>query len=388
LASAINTAKNRSKANLENSTNIGGKITWGTVTVITNFVVPFTNVIANVFNATIEYSPLGAITALSPKGNTELEKNISRDEAMTKALIGTVALVSLLVLSSGDDDDEETIQITARGAGDYKQNYTLNEIGWQPYSIRINGTWYSYQYTPLFLALSIVGNVNDYRRYRGSEGIDADLEASLVFSLKQVIPQMFQTTFLQGLTDFAEKAMSEKPLEGGIEKLLAKQAYGFVPNIYKQAFSEYQNAFDIPEKNTSNSIRAMFVQDIPVASWGRNSLTDKINVLGDPIIPDTDKITSKVESNPLFKLLIDKQAFLVAPRLSTSKIIVDGKERPMTDEEFYNYSKARGQAMKNYLEANYAVLVEQNQSQAKKIIKKMWEKFGEQQKNILEYSLN
>jgi N12 class adenine-specific DNA methylase len=386
VASTINGLKRKVASNAENAKGYQ-KAVWSTTEFIVNFVVPFTNVIANVFNSTIEYSPLGYAKAFNPSGESKVERDVTRNEAIIKATIGTAAMVSLFLLTNaGDDDDEDAIRVTANGTGDYKKNYVLKETGWQPYSVKIGGRWISYQYSPFFLPLMLVGNMNDYIKYRDSKKMDASIQNRLAWSMGKAMPQMFQSTFLQGLTDFTDYMMSDKnDLVEDALKFGPKQLAGFIPNLYKQGFNEIQEAFDIPEKDP-RGFAGVLMQEIPVA---RNMLFDKVNVLGEQIVPDNDKFSSKIEQSPLFDLLVDKKAFLVSANKSTASITYQDankevQERPMTNEEVYLYNKNRGDAMKQFLDKNYYELDAMPQPEAKKIIMDAWESFGRQQKQIIQ----
>jgi len=126
-------------------------------------IIPFTNIIANVANESLNYTPIGYARALTKNGSLFTKKENPYHDAdqkaqmIIKATIGLTVTATMFALSGGDPDDEETVQITADGFGNYKDNYTLTERGWQPYSIRVNGKWYSYQYTPLMPMLALIG---------------------------------------------------------------------------------------------------------------------------------------------------------------------------------------------------------------------------------------
>jgi hypothetical protein len=297
----------------------------------------------------------------------------------TKAILGTLFMTALYMLT-GDGDDEDSIQITANGAGDYKMNYLLKETGWQPYSIKVGNKWYSYQYSPFFMAFALIGNLRDYDKYIGGKEMDTWSQGALAWSLQKIIPQMTNATFLQGLNGLVSWLTSEKggdKLEAGADQLIRSTKAFVIPNLYEQSFNEVQKLWDMPEKNAS-TMTAKLLKDIPVA---RNQFYDKLNVLGEPILPETDKFVSSVESNPEFELLIRKNAFLVTPVQSKSTIleVKEGGEiveRIMTDEEFYNYVKFRGTTMKNFLANNYSRLSGAPKNAAKQQIEAFWEKAG------------
>ena len=95
------------------------------------FAVPFTNLITNVANEGVNYSPVGfwrAAKGGSITGNMKKFTDDDRAILMTKAVLGTTAMVAAYALSGigGDDEGEEPlIQITAEGYGDFKKNKDL-----------------------------------------------------------------------------------------------------------------------------------------------------------------------------------------------------------------------------------------------------------------------
>ena len=109
-----------------------------------NFVVPFVNVISNVANETLNYTPVGfvrgvreggTITGLKPQRDWDAQK---RTDLMIKATMGTALMATVYLLTKlNDDDDEPILEITTNGFGDYKKNKELAETGWQQYSLRI-----------------------------------------------------------------------------------------------------------------------------------------------------------------------------------------------------------------------------------------------------------
>lgn len=371
-----------------------GLLGWGTElinkgigkngkTKLGRFIIPFTNVIANVANMGINYTPWGYLRVArltiggkeilrgegsvfdNPKKEWEamsdMQKEQHRVEIMTKATVGLALSAALFALTiKGDDDDEPLLEITANATGDYKKNEQLKNQGWQPYSFRIYnkktkeyGDWISYQYSPMLVMLSLIGNFQDYEKYRKEKNDDSVLNR-MAFAAINASRTFLDGTFLVSLNSFL-KALTETKADRVVDdyvKSLFKTAKGFVlPALITQTSREVQRAFDIPEKDAGNSLLAEIIKDIPVA---RNSLNDKLNIYGEKSIADTDKFTSKSEDTELSKTLLDKKVFLTKPNQKTQNIIdiEDGKFRAMTDDEFFDYAQQRGQYLKETLLQN------------------------------------
>jgi hypothetical protein len=368
-----------------------GLLGWGTElinkgigknkkTKLGRFIIPFTNVIANVANMGINYTPWGylrvaKLTVLgkeilkgegsvfdNPKKEweamSEMQKEQHRVEIMTKATVGLALSAALFALTiKGDDEDEPLLEITANATGDWKKNEQLKNEGWQPYSFRVYnkktkkyGDWISYQYSPMLVMLSLIGNFQDYEKYRKEKNDDSVLNR-MTFAAINASRTFLDGTFLVSLNSFLKALTETKADRVGDDyvKSLFKTAKGFVlPALVTQTSREVQAAFDIPEKDAGNSLLAEIIKDIPVA---RNSLNDKLNIWGERSIADTDKFTSKSEDTELSKALLDKKVFLTKPNKKTENIIdiENGKFRAMTDNEFFSYAEERGKYLKENL---------------------------------------
>jgi hypothetical protein len=331
------------------------------------FVVPFTNVIANLANMGINYTPWGYLRAARqgsvsglPKKDwdsmSKMQQDQHRVELVTKATVGLAASVAVLMLTiKGDDDDEPLLEITANGTGQYKKNEMLKNEGWQPYSFRVYnkktkkyGDWISYQFTPLLVMLSFIGNLKDYEKYRKGDSEDTII-SKMSFGAISASRTFLDGTFLTSVNSFLKALTETENVGEEFIKSLFKTAKGFVlPSLYTQSARDIQRAFDVPEKEVGTSLVAELVRDIPVA---RNMLNDKVNIWGERSIADTDKFTSKSEDTDLTATLTSKKIFLTRPNIKTANIIdiESGKFRAMTDNEFFDYAEARGKYLKENL---------------------------------------
>lgn len=318
------------------------------------FVVPFTRILTNVINNALDYSPVGIIRAAKgargfksfddfslTKGAYKPLTPEQRRIVAIKAAIGiSFAAIIQYMAETG------MVEVSGGGPEDEKKKAQLRESGWQPYSIKIGDKWYSYELTPLVLTLGTIGNFNDATKY-GKEDEQTLLRRMNVAALKfgGIIADMTwinsAATFLGALV---EPRVSDQQRE--VEKALGGMARGFVPfsQITSQTTQAYNKIFQVPAKQVNNSWEA-FYQDIPIA---RNSLNDKINALGEPVIKDIDIMVSREKADPVWKFLTEKQGW-VAPLSKKTVFIFDEKlkqDRPLTGDEFYNLSKRRGELIK------------------------------------------
>jgi hypothetical protein len=318
------------------------------------FVVPFTRIITNVVNNALDYSPVGLIRAAKGARGFKSFDEISltkgaykpltpeqRRIVAVKAAIGiSFAAIFQYMAETGQ------IQISGEGPEDEKKKAQLRESGWQAYSMKIGDKWYSYQLTPLALVLGMLGNFNDAAKY-GKDDEQTLLRRLNVAALKfggMIADMTWINSAGTFLGSFVEPRISEQ--QRSVEKALSGMARGFVPfsQMTSQATQAYNSIFQVPAKQVNNSWEALY-QDLPIA---RNSLNDKINALGEPVIKDIDIMVSREKADPVWKFLTEKQGW-VAPLSKKTVFVFDEKlrqDRPLTDNEFYELSKLRGSIIK------------------------------------------
>lgn len=329
-------------------------------------IVPFTNIIANITNDALNYTPAGLLRAglnrqTFGKYGTEPLSEQERADLLGKAVMGTGLMVAAYMLSAPPDDDkdgEPIIQITANGTGDYRKNYELRETGWQPYSIRVGGKWYSYQYTPFMLGLAYIGNLRDFEKYRNGKLTDTNLSKFTVsgtWAMRTILDQTFiagLSTFLSLLTDPRKDDKSED-----FAKAVGNMMRGFVvPNLYTQGMQELQEMRQEPMKETASDWYGRFIRDIPVL---KDKYEDKVNALGDPVIRNNTVFVNKVKDDEIWELIVDKRAFIGVPGRKTLTIHDpnnDMKERLLTDKEYHDFIVMRGKLLKAAIRKNMDVM--------------------------------
>ena len=381
--------ESRDATRLEDAKNFAARATWnydpeGTLGVLNSavnsainaisykgiaplrFFVPFTRVIANVANDYVEYFPPYGIlrAAKGGIGLKAFEKaeglagvlaadkyrkytSEERWDALTKAAIGTTAMILAYLASEPDENGESAIQITANGTGNWAKNPQLMEEGWHPYSIKIGDKWISYINTPLAIALTPIGVLRDKAKYQDIPLDDENLlneVGALTWASMRYFNDM---TFLRSMNEFTTAVGSQDPNAtlNFFDKQLPKIAKGFViSNLYTQLMQDYEKASGMTSKE-NKGWKAVFLRNIPIA---RNSLNDKVNIIGEPVFDDTDRFFSYVEKDEFFGYIIDNNAYIPKfNKKADSNWILDGEiERMMTDDEEFEFNKVSGQEIK------------------------------------------
>jgi len=264
------------------------------------FVVPFVNVISNVANETLNYTPIGfargareggTITGLKPQRDWNTQH---RTDLMIKATMGTALMATVYLLTKLDDDDDEPIlEITTNGFGDYKKNKELSETGWQPYSLRIKNpvtgeysAWTSYKTSPFMVGFSFIGALGDAEKYKG-EDISEDGYAKAGFAATGLMRSFLDQTFLSSGEDFLSAMFDERDenVFDNVLKSLTKTAGAIaLPNFYTQTAQKISEIMDIPQKDIKDTYLGRMLRDVPVA---RDKYNNMINALGDEVTYDT-----------------------------------------------------------------------------------------------------
>lgn len=346
------------------------------------YIVPFVNVIANVANELINYTPIGYARSYRTSGTAfgignerQLDED-TRADIRTKATMGLVSTIAVMLLSNmTDDEDEPLLEITASGTGDYQKNQVLkNEKGWQEYSLRVKNPftgeytdWISYRYSPLLLMFSFVGDINDQKAYRSK---DIDPDGTMLMATKAaggVVRSFFEATFFPSVSDFLQIVVDDKNenFAENIKDWLIKTSGSFVlPAFYNQTVKYMDQFAKNPQKEVMGDEWSRILSVLPVA---RNKFKDKVNAFGDPIYQDMDLILSsekKDDSTKYWDLIIEKRASLSPPKYTQTMVDpATMQERSMTNEEFYKFSKIRGQYIKAMIAKNYDLVSTMNQEQ-------------------------
>jgi len=333
------------------------------------FVIPFVNVISNVANETLNYTPIGfargrreggTISGLKPQRDWDEQK---RTELMIKATMGTALMATAYLLTKlNDDDDEPILEVTTNGFADYKKNKELAETGWQQYSFRIKNpvtgeysSWISYRASPFMVGLSFIGGLGDAERYKG-EDISADGYAKMGVAATGLMRSFLDQTFLSSGEEFLSSIFDERDenIVDNIADSFKKTATAIaLPNFYTQTAQKIADIMDIPQKEIRETYLGRLLRDVPVA---RNQYKNMINAFGDEVDYDTDLLMSGSKGKPedkLWNLVVSKKQTIGTSTAPETYVDKNGNEVQVTDDQAYQFAKVRGSYIKKSLEKNY-----------------------------------
>ena len=333
-------------------------------------VVPFTNIIANVANEYLNYTPIGLARAIrggyiTPKKYHN--RTMTKDEIAdlyVKAIGGMVLMITLAMLSSGDDP---YIEITANGYNDYQKNKNLPDF--HPYSFRIKGTdtWISYRYSPLYFVFAPVGHFHDANKYM----VDKELESEwskVAVMMQRSISGFFDSTFLSSVNTLMSSLFGGERGEGGdmLEKFMRNTvttATSFVvPNELYQGSQLIADVASVPQKELGDKWYARLLSTMPFAM---DNLNNRVDMLGFYINDYAPRIVRNFDDMPgkelQFLELMSKNKTAIRQetfRQFNGHGILDenGVSHEITNQQYHDYMLVRGRKMYYWMQDNFEAL--------------------------------
>jgi hypothetical protein len=305
----------------------------------------------------LNYTPIGAARARFAK--TELlgqkfadmtleQRSDLQRELYAKSALGTM-LLTAVAFKAAQGLNQANPDFTLYGAG---PNNPQDKAAWRaaggiPYSVKIGGRYVSYANTPGNVMFAALGNYLDGARdaalYKrpGAERLAEDMPMRAAAATRGAGKVVLEQPFLQSLLEIAKTAGENNPEVGarGAIKMVARTASSFaVPNILRQVDRFYD-----PTSYDQKTLGGILTAQVPfVRQTGRPVL----NALGQPVqSPVFGMMTSPATQDPLVQMLTEHNFWPSVP--NRNQTTVNGV--PLSDDEFYTYTKARGQALANYL---------------------------------------
>lgn len=332
-------------------------------TKLTRMFIPFTRIVVNLTENSLNYTPLGFVKAAVGSTTTDvtprkmIRRKLSPDERADFAIKATIGLSTFVLLSglTGEDDDD-LFEITANGSGNKQKNYELMKSGWRPYSIKTkDGKYISYKDWPIAPILAAVGAMHDSAKYNSS---DQPTDEATIAAQAMVI-SLYDKSVMKGLQDFVEIIDPKEEYNQSTKMFDRLKNWGAdqartmaVSNFTQQAFKFASEAMDNPIK-ASKGVERIY-RDIPYLNDGLNPILD---VFGEPVKPSTSErllpITlGKPSKDEILAALNENGVYIGKPKtrdLYVSSDIKNEETRPMTDQEYYQFTKRSGQITKEII---------------------------------------
>jgi hypothetical protein len=249
------------------------------------------------------------LASLSPKIQAEFKAGgARRDLALAKIATGTTLMaIGSDYAASGD--------ITGKGPINWEQRQMLMASGWQPYSIKVGDTYYSYnRLDPIGAFLGLSADMTDIILHSDDEADALDVATASIASIGQNVTSK---TYLRGVSEFFEMFNSvsqeagdnNEPAKRWLSRLAGTVVPSFVAGVERAVSPELSATYGIFDSISSR---------IPGLS---ESLPPRRNVFGDPIVlqgglgPDilSPIYTSTMKDDPVINEIINQSAKIGMP---------------------------------------------------------------------------
>ncbi|KKN20425.1 hypothetical protein LCGC14_0935620, partial [marine sediment metagenome] len=300
------------------------------------YIIPFLRTPINIAKYGLERTPLNflRLTAKAFKREAPLRGGALAEE-LAKPVIGTLIGAGVVLWASEG-------YITGGGPKDPSRKRVLRETGWQPYSIKIGDTYYSYaRFEPVG---ALFGMAADF--YNTFDDLDELEQSELISQIVLSITRNFTSkTYLRGLTD-AINAISEPERYG--RYWLEGLAGTAIPTVVADVARAIDPYFRRPE-TPLEAVKAR----IPGLS---KSVPARRGVFGKPIERPggtATKLLSPVYVSPEKGGMVERE--LARLKISLGRpsrmMMFEGQEVEMTRPEYEQFQEARGQLAQQELAA-------------------------------------
>lgn len=273
------------------------------------------------------------------KGYREKFKEMTSTEKakVLKRITGASMMWSALATLIGTGQ----IEVTGNGSNERGERSLLERTGWRPNSVKLGNKYYSFQnMNPINSFLGLMGNYMDDIKYNRRPKDD---ELNPVQRLSKTLAGFAQTlteqSFLKGLSDFAKWQKTEDPYY--LEQFLTMPMPGFV----KRDIETYIKGDDrVFEAKT-------WIDKLKNKTGFTEGLREKLDIFGDPAQRsyETLPIPFSEKEDKLARLILDNDITLGFPKND----VIKANGEKITEDEYYEYHKQSGQAIKKILEENY-----------------------------------
>jgi hypothetical protein len=338
---------------------------------------PFTKIVANVTNESLNYfPPVGAFRAIWGQWKGELEgKPVTNPEVLydqwAKVAISTIGITALAALAASQSDQENPrFAISGSGPGSPDQRRQLRATGWIPYTIKVGDRYLSYAQTPLAIPMAVLGNYLDALKYRKLDQRDAlnRVAYALSYSGKVITEQSFLNG-LAGIFDFIQRDSTKSPVDRGLQAAVRAGQTFVVPNL----LSQIDRLFD-PTLYDSKGVEAALTANMPFV---RRLNKPALNVLGEPVLsPLLVRFAGKELADPIWRMIAEKQAWITMP--ARDQVIGTQSKGPdfyrmMTPDEFYEFIHDSGERIRDRLESRIDIIRDMEPDQAKREVQRISE---------------
>ena len=340
IANTINRAVGRAPAIALKIPATGGRrLTIPAARMAKAYIVPFTTIVSNVADMTLDFSPQGYLRTAIDAMRQNQDVPLQTRERLVQATLGTTAMMLAYGLTTiGDDEDEPFVRFHGAGPASAEDRRTLRAQGWKPYSVEIVGVGYvPIGETPFAVPISIVGGYQDALRnpkLRDKERGTRLLYATFI-GYKAFLNNGFLRDFVRkvGQLDPRNPEEAYRNLRRNVSQTTSSLA---VPNFVKQIYRLYD-----PTLYDDATIKDMMLRDIPVLNGYQ--VKPALDWRGHPA-----RFTGNLGERFFYRFWSptapDKVATVLAKSDALSLARPPQKPPEMTEAQYYDYVRLSQQA--------------------------------------------
>lgn len=187
---------------------------------ILNVVIPFVRTPANIFNFTLERTPLAP---LFKHWRADIAAGgARRDLAMARMSAGTMVMLTAA-------DMVMTGTISGGGPMNQEKKDALRRTGWQPYSVKVGDRWYAYnRLDPIGLTLSLAADSVELTANTDWDRRDTKTTDEVIAAMLGAIANSTMSkSYMEGLSQLFEAVAN--PERGGMKQYLENLAGTLIP---------------------------------------------------------------------------------------------------------------------------------------------------------------
>lgn len=230
------------------------------------FFIPFVRTPANLISWSVQHLPVANLMSARWRADFAAGGE-ARAQALSRVTVGATLAITAYTLA------EDGI-LTGGGMFDKEQRRAKAAAGWQPYSILIDGKWYSYQrIEPVAKVLGLAADLIELQKVSADKGDKAKIGAMMALMFGNAT---ISTTYLSGLSN-TMNALSDPDRYGG--NLVEQYASSLVPKLIGQtaaAVDPYKREVDGALDAIQSQIPFLREKMLPKRdAWGEPTKNDK-----------------------------------------------------------------------------------------------------------------
>ena len=224
--------------------------------------IPFLKTPVNIINRAWEHTPFKMRS--DDYKRAIAEGGEAADLAKARVALGTTTMVAVAGLAHAG-------YITGGGPSNPKLRRNLERQGWQPYSIRVGGTYISFKRVEPFA--TVIGLAADLTEIGGNAKDQKSVQTALAALGMAFSKNVTSKTWMTGMANLLEAV--ENPDRYG-----PKAVEGFIRSMVPRIVAQAEKGFD-PEKRYVRGLVDALKQDVP--GWS-SSMPADLNIWGEPIV--------------------------------------------------------------------------------------------------------